>query len=48
MTACQGICLRKWPIRINSGKALVGDIWHVEQAWFGGRLDIENKKNTVV
>lgn len=42
MTASQGICLRRWPIRINSGKGLVEDIWHIEWTWFGVRLDNES------
>lgn len=45
MTATQGICLRKWPVKLNSGKELIEDIWHVEWARLGGRLDNESKRH---
>lgn len=44
MTATQGICLRRWPVRSNSGNVLVEDICHDEWTRLGGRLDNESKR----
>lgn len=44
MTAAPGSCLRRWPVRINSGKGLMEGIQPAEWTWLGGRLDNESKR----
>ena len=48
MTAAQGSCLRRCPVRTNSGKGLMEVIQHAEWTWLGGRLDNESKRESGV
>ena len=44
MTATQGSCPRRQPVRINSRKELVEDIQLGEWTWLSGTLDNVSKR----